>query len=320
MTVDLAEVLEFAIEVAKAAGTEIVKGSEARLASSAGADEKKNTADLVTETDQSTERLVRKLIAEKYPDHKFIGEESYAAGDIEPVTGAPTWIIDPIDGTTNFVKGFQFVCISIGFTVDAEPAVGVIYAPFMGYLYTARKGNGSYLTTPLHPEPRKLPLAPPTTLPSLRGALLALEWGSDRSKDVVEKKSRSFARLMGDPESVEGGLMALGARSLGSSALNFSHVAMGCLDAYWEIGCWAWDVCAGIVIAREAGCIVVGSSAEARSALMLPNFEEHVPSTVLTGRKYLVVRKIGDSAEESGRDAQIRTIRQMYDAIEEWDV
>lgn len=280
----------------------------------------------MTETDQSTERLVRALIAEKYPDHKcvhayrFVGEESYAAGDIEPITSAPTWIVDPIDGTANFVKGFPYVCISIGFTLDTEPAVGVIYAPFMGYMYTARSGHGAYLTTPLHPEPRRLPLSPPMPLPSLRGALLALEWGSDRSQEVVEKKSRTFARLMGDPASVDGGLMALGSRSLGSSALNFSHVAMGCLDAYWEIGCWSWDVCAGIVIAREAGCIVVGSSAEARSALMLPNFEARVPPTVLAGRKYLVVRNIGDTPEESGRDAQTRTIREMYDAIEEWDV
>ena len=65
---------------------------------------------------------------------------------------------------------------------------------------------------------------------------------------------------------------------------------------------------------------MVGSAAEARTALMLPNFEERVPPTVLAGRKYLVVRKIGDTPSESGRDAQIRTIRQMYDAVEEWDV
>lgn len=274
----------------------------------------------MTETDQSTENLVRARISARFPDHKFVGEESYAAGDHEPITAAPTWIIDPIDGTTNFVKGFPYVCISIGFTLDTEPTVGVIYAPFLGYLFAARKGHGATVTTPLHPEPRRLPLFPPAPLPSLRNALLALEWGSDRSKDVIEKKSRSFARLMGDPASIEGGLMALGARSLGSSALNFAHVAMGCLDVYWEVGCWAWDVCAGIVIAREAGAVVVGSIAEARSALMSPDFAERVPPNVLTGRKYLVVRQIGDMENESGRSAQLRTIRSIYDAVEEWDV
>lgn len=224
-----------------------------RSADAAGFDEKKNTADLVTETDQNTEKLVCESIKARFPDHQFIGEESWAAGEQAEVTDAPTWIIDPIDGTTNFVKGFPFVCISIGFVYQSEPVVGVIFAPFMGQLYAARKGSGAFMTSPLHPERRSLPLAQPQPLPSLKQALLAFEWGSDRSKEVMDMKSRTFQRLTGDAAGgVQGGEMALGVRSVGSAALNFAHVASGCLDLYWEIGCWAWDVCAGMVIAREA--------------------------------------------------------------------
>ena len=237
-----------------------MEGSETRFknastcgADAAGFDEKKNTADLVTETDQNTEKLVMEAIKARFPDHQFIGEESWAAGQQSEITDAPTWIIDPIDGTTNFVKGFPFVCISIGFLCQSEPVIGVIFAPFLGQLYAARKGSGAFTTSPLFPERRPLPLSKPQPLSTFKQALIAFEWGSDRSKEVMDKKSRTFQRLTGDAAGgVEGGEMALGVRSVGSAALNFAHVAAGCLDVYWEIGCWAWDVCAGMVIAQEA--------------------------------------------------------------------
>ncbi|WFC98160.1 inositol-phosphate phosphatase [Malassezia yamatoensis] len=260
-TVNLDEILDFAVEIAHQAGKAITEGSETRFknagkflsANSAGFDEKKNTADLVTETDQNTEKLVYEAIQKRYPDHQFIGEESWAAGKQAELTDAPTWIIDPIDGTTNFVKGFPFVCISIGFVYKSEPVIGVIFAPFLGYLYAAKKGGGAFMTSPLHPERRSLPLVQPPPLPSFKQALIAFEWGSDRSKEVMAKKTRTFERLTGDAAAgVEGGEMALGVRSIGSAALNFAHVASGSLDLYWEIGCWAWDVCAGMVIAKEA--------------------------------------------------------------------
>ncbi|EDP44752.1 hypothetical protein MGL_1234 [Malassezia globosa CBS 7966] len=321
MSLDLQEVLDFAISLSKQAGEAIVQGSETRFKNATGFDEKKNTADLVTETDQNTEKLVCEAIKDKYPDHKFIGEETWAAGEHPTLTNEPTWIIDPIDGTTNFVKGFPFVCISIGFVYEGDPVIGVIYAPFLGYLCAAKKGHGAFMTTPLHPERRPLPLVAPQPLPSFKQALIAFEWGSDRSAEVMEKKSRTYKRLVGDKQSgVEGGEMALGVRSMGSAALNFVHVAMGCLDAYWEIGCWAWDVCAGIVIAREAGCAVVGSKAQANNALTQSSFPPATTTPdVLTGRKYLVVRAIGDGNQESGVDAQKRIIRTYYDAVEEWD-
>ncbi|WFD29804.1 inositol-phosphate phosphatase [Malassezia sp. CBS 17886] len=320
MTLDLDEVLNFAIALSQSAGKAIEAGSATRFESAAGFDEKKNTADLVTETDQNTEKLVCEAIKAKYPDHKFIGEESWAAGEQAQVTEEPTWIIDPIDGTTNFVKGFPFVCISIGFVYRSEPTIGVIFAPFLGCLYAARKGHGAFVTTPLHPERRALPLVNPQPLPSFKQALIAFEWGSDRSKAVMEKKSRTYERLVGDPTSgVQGGLMALGVRSMGSAALNFANVASGCMDLYWEIGCWAWDVCAGMVIAREAGCAIVGSHADAETAAKSAGFPPVPTPAVLTGRKYLVVRSIGDTPQEKGVDAQKRIINTFYGAVEEWD-
>lgn len=253
--------------------------------------------------------------------HRFIGEESWAAGDQGALTHEPTWVVDPIDGTTNFCKGFPYVCISIGFVYNSVPTIGVLFAPFLGYLYYARHGHGAFMCSPMHPEPCRLPLNKPQPLPTFKQALIAFEWGSDRSPEVLDCKTRTYKRLVGDGSAgINGGLMALGVRSLGSAALNFAHVAMGCLDLYWEIGCWAWDVCAGIVIAQEAGCAVVGSKDVTRIALASPtSFGHHVPIDVLTGRKYVVVRKIANTPHESGSNAQKRIIGQFYDAVEEWD-
>ncbi|PWN53467.1 inositol monophosphatase [Violaceomyces palustris] len=317
--VDLKEIFDFAVQLSKKAGRAIVEGSTNRFKNMEGFDEKKNTADLVTETDQNTEKLVKEEISSKYPGHKFIGEESWAAGDEAQLTDDPTWIIDPIDGTTNFVHGFPFTCISIGFCYKKEPVIGVIWAPFLEHLYTGLKGHGSHVTTPQDPAPRKLPLSNPLPLPSLRQALVAFEWGSDRRKMIMDMKTRSFARLCGDSDAgVEGGQMVQGVRSMGSAALNFANVAAGNLDLYWEIGCWAWDVCAGIVIAKEAGCQVVGSKSSTLSLIDSSELGSVTPE-VLTGRKYLVVRSIGDSPKQPGPDAQRSIIQSFYQAIEEWD-
>lgn len=102
----------------------------------------------------------------------------------------------------------------------------------MDHLYTGLKGHGSFVTTPQRSSPQKLPLSPPLPLPSLRQALIAFEWGSDRRKEIMDMKSRSFVRLCGDGnaegnQKIEGGQMVQGVRSMGSAALNFCHVASG---------------------------------------------------------------------------------------------
>ena len=115
--------------------------------------------------------------------------------------------------------------------------LGVIYNPFLDYLYTGISGHGSYLSKNKRP-PQKLPLSAPRPLPSLSQALIAVEWGSDRSQTVAGSKAESFLRLAGDPNHaspVKGGRMAHSLRSIGSAALNFSMVAQGGMDMYWYV-------------------------------------------------------------------------------------
>ncbi|THG99282.1 hypothetical protein EW026_g3026 [Hermanssonia centrifuga] len=267
-TNDLQEVLTFTLTVAKSAGNLILEGSKAILASG-NVDEKKNSVDLVTEYDVRVEELVKGELNKQYPTFQFIGEESYAAGSRPPLSEEPTFCVDPIDGTTNFVHGFPHVCVSIGLIYKKSPVLGVIYNPFLDQLYYATKGRGAFLVQ-RGSEPLKLPLSNPRPLPSLSQALLGIEWGSDRSASMIQAKGEAFKLLAG------------------SAALNYAMVAQGGLDIYWEIGCWPWDICAGAVIAQEAGCLVAGSHSSP--------LDNHVGEEVLNGRKYIVIRAIGDSA------------------------
>ncbi|KAG6333144.1 hypothetical protein ID866_5940 [Astraeus odoratus] len=332
---ELRSILTFSINLARAAGTLMLEGSQA-IQSAPDVSSKKNSVDLVTEYDVAVENLVRSEIKKAYPNFKFIGEESYSS-DTE-LTIEPTFCVDPIDGTTNFVHGFPYACISIGLIYQKRPVLGVIYNPFLDHLYTGIEGQGSYLTRNSK-QPMKLPLASPKPLPSLSKALmgnilhlvdelplilindvliLAVEWGSDRGVPAILEKSQSFLRLAGDPaDGIEGGRMGHSLRSLGSAALNFSMVAQGGLDLYWEIGCWPWDVCAGIVIAQEAGCVVTGSHAVLTAAADSSRDPFKVTSDVLTGRKYLVIRKLPDTPQETGREAQLRIAREFYQTVED---
>ncbi|KAJ3908299.1 hypothetical protein F5879DRAFT_938061 [Lentinula edodes] len=317
---DLKHILTFTVTLARKAGELIMEGSEAIQLAGSNVDEKKNSVDLVTEYDVRVEELVKKEIFATYPNFKFIGEESYAAGSRSSLTDDPTYCVDPIDGTTNFVHGFPWVCISLGLIYEKIPVLGVIYNPFLDLLYTGIKDQGSFLSRQ-GGAPMKLPLAKnPKPLATLNHALIAVEWGNDRTIDPLTKRSESFHKLAGDPDNgVEGGRMAHSLRSLGSSAMNFATVAQGGLDIYWEIGCWPWDVCAGMVIVQEAGGSVTGSHAYYEAAKDLPSFGEP-NEEILTGRKYLVVRAIGDSEKEKGRDAQKRIMGEFYSTTVDYNV
>ncbi|KAJ7651616.1 hypothetical protein DFH06DRAFT_1207520 [Mycena polygramma] len=320
-TQDLESILEFTVALARTAGELILEGSEAIQSVTASKDvnEKKNSVDLVTEYDVRVEELVKKEIAQKYPDFKFIGEESYSAGSRPPLTDEPTFCVDPIDGTTNFVHGFPFVCISLGLIYKRRPILGVIFNPFLDHLYTGITGQSSYLIK-ANGKALKLPLSsPPKPLASLSQALIAVEWGSDRGEKTITSKGGSFGRLAGNPEQdVKGGKMAHSLRSVGSAALNFAMVAQGGLDLYWEVGCWPWDVCAGIVIAEGAGGIVTGSHDVFSATSSSESFGD-VTEDILTGRKYIVVRAIGETEGETRKQAQKRIIKEFYSAVEDVD-
>jgi len=249
-SVNLQEVHDFLVDLANKAG-EVINSAKP---SGAGAGTKKNSADLVTETDQQVEKMVSETLRHKYPSFRFMGEETYQSGD--ELTDEPTFIVDPIDGTTNFVHGHPYVCVSLGLAIKQQPVVGVIYNPFTQTLYTGVKGQGSYITDPFHKNVR-LPLREPEPFTDLSHCLIAVEWGSDRDGNDYDVKCNTFCSLAASKES--GGAMVHGMRSLGSAELNLCAVAAGHLDMYWENGCWAWDVCAGWVILQEAGGRMVGS-------------------------------------------------------------
>ncbi len=130
------------------------------------------------------------------------------------------------------MHGFPYACISLGLIDQRVPVLGVIYNPFLDHLYTGVRGAGAFLHTRTQPQPQRLPLAPARPLPSLGGALIAVEWGSDRTQEPIRAKTQSFARLAGAPPH---GVMAHSLRSVGSAALNFALVAQGALDAYWFV-------------------------------------------------------------------------------------
>lgn len=202
-----------------------------------------------------------------------MGEETYKPGD--KLSSAPTFIVDPIDGTTNFVHAYPYVSISLGFAIDCVPHVGVVYNPFTDTLFSGIKGQGSFLTDRLHDRAR-LPLREPEPLRGLNECLIAIEWGSDRSGNDYDVKVKTFRKLCAAKE--DGGAMVHSLRSFGSAALNLCAVAAGHIDVYWEGGCYAWDVCAGWVILKEAGGDIVDANKG--------NWEPAVD-----GRRYLAVRK-----------------------------
>ncbi|CAJ0757285.1 2310_t:CDS:2, partial [Entrophospora sp. SA101] len=308
----LKDYLDFAVSLARESGKIILEASKARYSTQSKVYSKAgNSADLVTETDRQVEDFIKSRINKTFPEHKFIAEEMTSTNNKYEFTSKPTWIIDPIDGTTNFVHGFPFVAVSIGLTINKEPVVGVVFNPFLNELYTASKGQGAYLNLNT-----KLPLTysyPPLPLPSsLSQCLVATEYGSDRLPITIGKKTQSVYNLLTKPDdatlnSKKGGLVR-SIRSLGCASLNICTVAKGHFDVYWEIGCWEWDVAASIVILQEAGGIMVNGQGP-----------DEGPVNIL-GRKFLAIRGgLPCSSDENSRQSQIRLVREMWGLVEEID-
>ena len=154
----------------------------------------------------------------------------------------PTWIVDPIDGTMNFVHRFPHTCIVIGFTVHRIVQFGVVYNPVLDELYTGRRGHGAQLNGfPIRCNP--------TT--HLNVALLGCEMGSFQDSARLSIKTRNIAAVCSAPDACHG------LRMQGSAALNMCAVARGALDGYWESGMHIWDMAAASVVLSEAGGVVV---------------------------------------------------------------
>ncbi|KAF2402652.1 inositol monophosphatase [Trichodelitschia bisporula] len=231
---------------------------------------KKNTSDRVTATDRAVENMARQRLMDQYPDFEFLGEETFKVG--QELTDAPTFVVDPIDGTLNFIHGFPNTAISLALTVAKQPVVGIVYNPFRKDLFSAIYGRGATLerangTTATLPLRRN-----PAPLSGLNDCLVAIEWGSERKGPNWELRTSVSKKLLSAD-----GAMVHSVRSSGSAALDFCYVAAGWMDVFWEGGCWIWDVAAGWLILEEAGGLVAGA-----------NPGEWTPT--LEGRSYLGVR------------------------------
>ncbi|RWS15967.1 inositol monophosphatase 1-like protein [Dinothrombium tinctorium] len=225
-------------------------------------DEKISYADLVTETDKAIEVYVFEELRKHFPTHRFIGEET---SEKAPLTDEPTWIVDPIDGTMNFVHTFPFVCISIALIYNKEPILGVVYSPFLDKLYTAKKGFGAYCNG----VPLKV-----RECESLQKALLIFELGNARDEEKINSVFANFQKLA---------FKCSGMRSTGSAALNICAIANGYADGYYEFGLHCWDLAAGVIILTEAGGCAMdteGGSLDLMSRRLLVACNESLAKTI----------------------------------------
>jgi len=203
--------------------------------------EKISSSDLVTETDQGIEKLLSARIKSTFPDHVFIGEETVSAGAQCVYSDKPTWIIDPIDGTMNFVHRFPSTCIVIGFSVGKIMRFGVVYNPVLDKLYTGRQGYGAECNG------FSIKVSGET---ALNKALIITEMGGMRDPEIVKVITDNITALCAEPNACHG------LRMQGSAALNICSVAEGSSDAYYECGMHIWDLAAASIVLSEAGGVM----------------------------------------------------------------
>jgi myo-inositol-1(or 4)-monophosphatase len=193
---------------------------------------RKGRNDFVTDVDRLAEQEIISVIHKSYPDHAILAEESGEQGHNETI-----WIIDPLDGTANFLHGFPHYCVSIGVMVRGRIEHGVIYDPLREELFTASRGAGAQLND------RRLRV---TKQKTLAGSLIATGFPF--------KYHEHFPAYLATFNAVFPEVSDL--RRGGSAALDLAYVAAGRVDAYWELGLQKWDLAAGILLIEEAGGVV----------------------------------------------------------------
>lgn len=231
---------------------------------------KKGRIDLVTAADLAVEAMVRQLIATRFPSHVVVGEEG-ATGEPPPMARC-RWIVDPVDGTTNFAHGLQLFCVSIAFEVDGALELGVVYDPSADELFTAERGAGAWLNG------RRLAVSSTATLVD---SLLCTGFPYSVREDRV-RHLRMFGAFLEE---------AQGVRRLGSAALDLCYVAAGRLDGYWEEKIHPWDIAAGGLIVLEAGGAVTGVGGE-----VFDPFRGHVMAS--NGRLHGAMQSVAARARE----------------------
>lgn len=198
----------------------------------------KGPRDLVTEADLASQQAIRSILLDAFPDHEFLGEETDPVQASRQAVGESDyrWIVDPLDGTANYVHQLQAFAVSIALEYRREIIVAVVYDPVSGELYHAQAGEGAFLNG------KRLATSGCLTPGQ---AMIAVSFPPHVQRDSIE--IRRF---------IEGLIACQSVRRLGSAALNLAYLAAGRLDAYWATSVKNWDVAAGVLLVREAGGIV----------------------------------------------------------------
>lgn len=204
----------------------------------------KRANDFVTEIDKAAEAAIIGIIRQAYPDHAILAEESGASGaNIGGAKNEHTWVIDPLDGTTNFIHGFPQFCVSIGVRYRGQIAHAVVYDPAKNELFTGSKGRGAFLND------RRVRV---TKCAHLRDALIGTGFPF-KELSRLDLYMRQMRTMM---------TASTGVRRAGAAALDLAYVACGRLDGFWEMGLSKWDMAAGALLIKEAGGLVGGLSGE----------------------------------------------------------
>ncbi|MEL7024823.1 MAG: inositol monophosphatase family protein [Pseudomonadota bacterium] len=218
------------------------KGGNALIRSSRRLDElnvnQKGRNDFVSDADRTAEAKIIEEIRKHYPEHGILAEES---GLMPGTDDAVVWIIDPLDGTNNFIHGFPTYAVSIAVKVNDRLSQGVVYDPMRQELFTASKGDGAQL------DGKRIRVSGRT---HLRESLIGTGFPYRESQTGGVDAYLSLLKLVLENTA--------GIRRAGSAALDLAYVASGRLDAFWEFGLKSWDIAAGALLIREAGGIISG--------------------------------------------------------------
>lgn len=256
------EYLDFAVGMAREAGRiqlSYFRGDDLAMKT------KSNVSDVVTCADRESEELIVRSILERYPTHAILGEESGARGD---AASEWRWVVDPLDGTTNYSQGLPVFCVSIALQYRGETVVGVVYAPYLRELFTAVRGGGAWCRRG-DGEPVRLHVS---TKQRLDCSVVATGFPYDKSENP-DNNSDNVARILPHVRDV---------RRMGAAAYDLSCVAAAMLDGFWELNLHEWDVCAASLLVIEAGGVVEslradrGVSPVAGSAALVEQMKRYV--------------------------------------------
>ena len=195
----------------------------------------KNPGDFVTQADFESQRIIHDLINSQFPEHGFLGEEGDQSTDNE--TTEFTWIVDPIDGTTNFIHQLPSFSVSIALRHKSKIIVGCVHDPFLGETFTAMEGSGAFLNG------KKISASQAT---QTTGSVVVCSLPRDLTRESVEL-SRLVAVLCDSNATL---------RRLGSAALNLCYIGCGRIDSYWSTFAKIWDIAAGALIVAESGGVI----------------------------------------------------------------